>query len=288
MPEFDASKRFTIENAGARGEVVRLRESYQAVSRHIEYPASLQCLLGEALCAAVLLSATIKYEGKLSLQLQGEGVVRLLLVQATHDRQLRGLIKWKGDVDGLSFRDLIGKAQLAITIEPDKGERYQGIVPLEGENLAGCLEHYFLQSEQLPTEIRLTADEETASGFLLQKLPGHDGEEEPGDWEHFSVFAKSITNRELLELEFETLLYRLFHAEKVLVYDTKPVEFKCVCSKKKCESAVVSLGKKELGKMVEQAKPLHMNCEFCGANYKISPDEIKQLFLRMNQSSAPE
>lgn len=286
MPEFDASKRFTIENAGARGEVVRLRDSYQAVSRHIDYPIPLKTLLGEALCAAVLLSATIKFEGKLSLQLQGEGNVRLLLVQATHDRQLRGLIKWQGNVDKNSFRELIGKAQLAITIEPDKGERYQGIVPLEGENLAGCLEHYFLQSEQLPTEIRLTADEETAAGFLLQKLPGHENEEKPEDWEHFSVFAKSITNPELLELEFETLLYRLFHSEKVRVYDSKQVEFNCVCSKEKCESAVVSLGKQEVEKMIDQAKPLNMNCEFCGANYEITLDEIKKLLSQINESSA--
>jgi molecular chaperone Hsp33 len=277
MSEFDVSKRFTIENAGARGEVVRLRESYQAAYQHIDYPATLKSLLGEALCAAVLLSATIKFEGKLSLQLQGEGNLRLLLVQATHDRQLRGLIKWQGDMAGQSFRELIGKAQLAITIEPDEGQRYQGIVPLEGDNLAECLEHYFLQSEQLPTEIQLTADGKIAAGFLLQKLPGHEGEEKPEDWEHFSIFAKSITNQELLELAFDTLLYRLFHSEKVIVYDAKPVSFQCVCSKERCKAAVVSLGKTEIEKLLAQAKPLTMNCEFCGAGYEITLDEIKRL-----------
>ncbi len=286
MSEYDASKRFTIENAGARGEIVRLQDSYQAVSRHIAYPAPLKNLLGQAMCAAVLLSATIKFEGKLSLQLQGDGAVRLLLVQATHDRQLRGLIKWNGEVDNLSYREMIGKAQLAITIEPDEGKSYQGIVPLEGENLAECLEHYFLQSEQLPTEIRLAANDKIAAGFLLQKLPGHEGEEKLEDWEHFSVYARSIADQELLELDFETLLYRLYHAEKVRVYETKPVQFACVCSKEKCKSAVISLGKTEIEKMIGEAKPLKMNCEFCGASYQIGLDEIRQLLLQVEEQSA--
>ncbi len=277
MPESDVSQRYIIEKRGARGELVTLDKEYQAVSRHIDYPPEIRILLGQALSAAVLLSATIKFEGKLSLQLQGEGVVSLLLVQATHDRKIRGLVKWNGDPHQLDFKQLIGSAQMAITIEPDKGKRYQGIVPLQGNTLEECLEHYFQQSEQLPTRIRLAADNNRSAGLLLQKLPGHEPSERPEDWDHVSVIAQSIKDEELLTLEFETILYRLFHAEEVRLFDQQPVHYECVCSRDRCEASVATLGKSELEELINEGKPLQMNCEFCGASYQIDLDRLKQI-----------
>ena len=284
MSDVDISQRFTIEQTDARGEVVRLSESYQSAFRHIDYPDTLKPLLGEAMAAAVLLSATLKFEGKLSIQLQGKGPVSLLLVQATHDRKLRGLLKWKDEIADPSFRALTAGATLVITIEPDAGKRYQGVVPLEGESLAQCLEYYFLQSEQLPTQVWLTADQTTAAGFLLQKLPKQGEHLAPENWEHISIIAKTITDEELLSLDFETLLYRLFHAEGVRVYDPHPVTFECVCSIKRCENAILSLGSEEIEKMVQQNQAIDMSCEFCGQGFHIGIDRLGEL---LQESRSP-
>jgi molecular chaperone Hsp33 len=280
MPELDISQRFIIEGSGARGELVKLGDEFQAVATHIDYPAELMMLLGQAMSAAVLLSATIKFQGKLCLQLQGEGPVTLLLAQASHERKIRGLIKWSGETKNLLFKQMIGNAKMAITIEPDKGKRYQGIVPLEGDSLSECLEHYFLQSEQLPTQIWLAADQKKAAGFLLQKLPGHGNYDRPEDWEHISILARSLTDDELLNLDFETILYRLFHAEEVRLFDQQPVKYECVCSKERCESSIKSLGKKELEEIIDEGNPIDMNCEFCGATYLIDLADLKRLLIQ--------
>jgi molecular chaperone Hsp33 len=185
------------------------------------------------------------------------------------------MVKWSGAVDNLSFRQLIGESQLAITIEPHEGSRYQGIVPITKETLGDCLEHYFLQSEQLPTLIRLVANETTAAGFLLQKLPGREETSQQEDWEHVSILAGSVTNQEMLTLDFETLLYRLFHEELVRLFEPKPVAFECVCSKERCESAIASLGKDEIAHLIEGGKPLTMNCEFCGVAYRLDQGDLQ-------------
>lgn len=284
MSDSDILQRFIIENAGARGEIVHLKKSYLSAFQYNAYPPELKKLLGEAMSAAALLSATIKFEGKLSLQLQGEGCVHFLLVQATNDQKIRGMLKWHGEVKGKSFKELIGKAQFAITIEPDKGERYQGIVPLEGEKLSESLESYFMQSEQLPTKIWLTASDNEAAGFLLQKLPGHDNEQDELQWDHVAILSRTITEEELLDLPNEEMLYRLFHGETVRVFEGQPITFECVCSRQRCENAVLSLGGKEIKKMISEAKPVEMNCEFCGAGYKLEIGDLQQLLAIVEAS----
>ncbi len=282
MSDNDFLQRFIIEEGGARGELVRLKESYQSMDTHVKYPTELKLLLGEAMCAATLLTATLKFEGKLSIQLQGEGAVSLLLIQSTHKRKMRAMARWSGDLAGKNFRELIGKAKLVITIEPDEGKRYQGIVPLEGETLSQCIEHYFLQSEQLPTQIWLSANEEVCAGFFLQKLPGHEGETKPEDWEHVSILAKSITDQEMLEEAFETILYRLFHAETVRVFDKAPVLFECNCSKDRFENGLTTLGADELKTIINEGQGLDLKCEFCGAGYRIEIEDLNRIVNGMH------
>ncbi|MBU3914851.1 Hsp33 family molecular chaperone HslO, partial [bacterium] len=267
-----------------RGEIVHLNESYQSALKRIDYPVELQKLLGEALSAVVLLSATLKFSGRLSLQIQGEGIISLLLAQVTHDRKMRALINWKGETEGKSFRELVGKAHFAITIEPDSGQRYQGIVPLAGENLCDCLEKYFTQSEQLPTRIWLRADSQYAAGLLLQKLPGDKSEQSTKDWEHVTIIAETITTAELLNLSNEEFLYRLYHDDPIRLFDEQGVEFKCVCSKEKCEEAISTLGKEEIQKIIDEKKIMHMNCEFCGSDYQLDIVDLTHLLKRVSES----
>ncbi|MBU2514318.1 Hsp33 family molecular chaperone HslO [bacterium] len=285
MPENDFLQRFIIESSGSRGEIVRLTDSYRSVSRHVDYPIEIKKLLGEVMCTATLLTATLKFEGKLSIQLQGQGLVSLLLVQSTHEQKLRATAKWQGEVSGKNFKELIGKAQLAITIEPEQGKRYQGIVPLEGENFAECIELYFLQSEQLPTQIWLAVNQQSCAGFLLQKLPGNEKESSPENWEHITILARTITDQELLEESFETILYRLFHAETVKVFEGKPVVYECTCSKQRFESGMMSLGQSQISEMIKEGKTVDLKCEFCGAHYLLEISDLQRVSVAIAKTS---
>ncbi|MFH2129833.1 MAG: Hsp33 family molecular chaperone HslO [bacterium] len=278
MVKQDTTQRFIFSDADIRGELVHLNQSYQTVIQQADYPENLRRLLGEAMCAVVLLTATLKFSGKLSLQLQGEGIVKLLLVQCTHQQEIRGLLQWQDNNEQLSFRELVKNASLAITIEPEKGTRYQGIVPLDGENLNQCLESYFLQSEQLPTRIWLTADAEGAAGMLIQKLPTKElKESRENKWEHITILAATTTPSELLTLSNETLLYRLFHSEQVRLFDTQPVMFKCTCSRERCEETIISLGTEEIEAIIKEQGHIAITCEFCSTSYYFEIDRLRDL-----------
>ena len=275
----DMLQRFIFENTDVRGELVQLETSYQTAFQHVDYPTPLRHLLGEALSATTLMTATLKFTGNLNLQLQGDNILKLLLVQATHRRELRGLIKWKGDPEEKDFIALVGKGQCAITIDPEDGNRYQGIVPLDGNNFSQCLEHYFIQSEQLPTRMWLAANDQKAAGLLLQRLPLQQGslENVEMNWEHLTILADSVKKEELLDLPKTELLYRLFHGEKTGLFDEQPVEYKCTCSRERCEGIVVGLGRAEIQNMIETKDQTIMNCEFCNAEYAFSQIDLNRL-----------
>jgi molecular chaperone Hsp33 len=275
----DTLQRFIFDNTDVRGELVVLDTSYQTAFQHIDYPEPLRYLLGEALSAAALMTATLKFTGNLSVQLQGDGILKLLLVHTNHLRQIRGLIKWNGDPGEKDFSQLIGAGQCMISIEPEDGNRYQGIVPLDGNSLAECLEHYFVQSEQLPTRMWLVADDHKAAGLLLQQLPHQHGnaEERQRDWEHLTVLAHSVQKEELLDLPKTELLYRLFHDEKTRLFETQEVEYLCTCSRDRSEKILVGLGKSEIQELMEINNQTSMNCEFCNAEYTFSRADLKQL-----------
>ncbi|NQU63934.1 MAG: Hsp33 family molecular chaperone HslO [SAR324 cluster bacterium] len=280
----DTLQRFIFSNSNVRGEIVHLNQSYQTVIQQADYPENLRGLMGEAMCAVILLTATLKFSGKLSLQLQGDGIVNLLLVQSTHNQEIRGSIQWQGDSGTLSFRELVKNATLTITIEPEKGTRYQGIVPLDGDRLNLCLENYFLLSEQLPTRIWLTANDDGAAGMLLQKLPETAQTESEIQWEHITILAETTTHPELLTLSNETLLYRLFHDEKVRLFDEQPVVFKCTCSKDRCEETIISLGRPEIDQIIQEQGHIAITCEFCATSYYFEIDRLLALSAEADQA----
>ncbi|WP_210397171.1 Hsp33 family molecular chaperone HslO [Motiliproteus sediminis] len=287
MSNPDQIQRFIFDNADLRGVLVGLEHSYHdALARHT-YPEVVQELLGEMLAAVGLLSSTLKFEGRLSLQAIGDGPVSLLMAECNHQRDLRAIARWNdalADQQGLIA--LLGKGQLAITIEPDQGKRYQGIVPMSGDALAQCLEQYFEHSEQLATRIKLAADGQRAAGFLLQALPGDksaDGE----DWDRITCLGDTLTDDELLGLDNEPMLFRLFHEEQVRMYEADSLRFRCDCSRERSLNALRSVPQAELEEIVAEQGHIEIDCQFCNQSYRFDAVDVGALFSAAVTPDAP-
>jgi molecular chaperone Hsp33 len=275
MIEQDLLRRFLFEDLGVRGEWVKLTTSWQAAKQHQEGPQDAQLQLGQALAAVVMLSATIKFNGSMILQAQGDGDIKALVAQSTHDRKIRGLMRSNDHVSGGSLETLFGQGRLVLTIEPDNAQPYQGVVPLQGRNLAAALQTYFEQSEQLNTRLWLFANETRAAGLLLQELPSQNSDKT--DWERIEILADTVTEQELLELDCEHLLYKLFNEEQVRLFDAEPVEFKCACSRTVIEKTLRALGKEELEDILQKQGAIQVGCEFCGEQYLFDRIDVETM-----------
>ncbi|MBZ2169376.1 MULTISPECIES: Hsp33 family molecular chaperone HslO [Marinobacter] len=278
MASRDQFQRFIFEDSHVRGAWVQLGASYREIGSQAPYPDSVRGLLGEALVASVLMSSTLKFEGTLSLQAQGQGPLSTLMAECSHDRFIRGLARFDEQAVGEeAFHDLLGEGRMAITITPEKGNRYQGVVPRESDSLAGCLEEYFERSEQLATSLILFASEEGAAGLLLQRLPGAT-EEDDDLWERVNHLARTVSEAELLELDSETVLHRLFHEETVRLFDAEPVAFRCSCSQERTLGALEAIGKEECYSILDEQGSIEMDCQFCHAHYRFDRNDIDHLF----------
>jgi molecular chaperone Hsp33 len=276
----DQLQRFIFDNADVRGELVHLDHSYRDTLETHDYPEPVAKLLGEFLAAVSLLSATLKFDGLLSLQARSKGQIPLIMAEASSDNHVRGIVKGAEQASSEDFAELLKDAQLAITIEPSKGSRYQGIVPMDGANLAECIEHYFAQSEQLSTRLWLFADGNTAGGLLLQELPASEIslEQRQQQWQHFTHLAETVTEQELLTLDNEELLHRLYHQEQVRLFDADSVIFRCSCSEERTAKALISVGQKTLNEIIAEQGEVAINCEFCHQKYQFSQRDIDKLF----------
>lgn len=278
MPQQDVLRRFLFEELDVRGLWVSLSSSWQTTKQHQHCPDAVQLQLGQALSAVVLLSATIKFNGAMILQAQGDGLIKTLVAQATHDRKIRGLIRSSDVVPVGSLQQMFGEGRLVLTVDSKNAHPYQGIVPLQGDNLAEALEAYFAQSEQLSTRLWLFANETQATGLLLQELPTQSNDKT--NWERIAMLASTVTEREILELDCEKLLYRLFNEEKVRLFDTEPIEFDCSCSRPKIENALRMMGREELESVLHERGHIEVNCEFCNKHYQFDRIDVEQLLLR--------
>ncbi|MGR8941701.1 MAG: Hsp33 family molecular chaperone HslO [Gammaproteobacteria bacterium] len=273
--EEDILRRFIFEEFGVRGEWVKLATSWQIAKQHQHGSAIVRESLGQALAAAVLLSATIKFKGSIMMQAQGDGAFRTLVAQSTHDRRIRGLVRAADEVRPGPLEAMFGQGRLVLTIRPDNSDPYQGIVPLKGASLAVALQTYFIQSEQLETRLWLAANEQQAAGLLLQELPAQKNSKP--DWERIMMLADTLTEAELLNLDCPPLLHRLFHEERVRLFDPEPVQFECACTKQKIEYALRSLGEQELEHMLEEKGTIEVGCEFCNKQYRFDRIDVQKL-----------
>jgi len=269
----DITRKFVFQGMDIRGEMVHLDRSYSEINAIHQYAPGVAQLLGEFLAAAVLLSTTIKFQGRLILQSQGNGEIPLLMAECTHELDVRAIARGAEQATALEFASLLGGGHLSITIEPLKGKRYQGIVSLEGANLSSCIESYFTNSEQLATRLWLACDGATATGLLLQQLPAQEvPEPEPRarQWEHICTLAETVTNQELIEVSQENLLLRLFHEDPLIMFDSRRVQFACSCSRERCQRALSSLGEAELRDLLQEQQPIDIECEFCNQHYEFT------------------
>jgi molecular chaperone Hsp33 len=276
MKEKDCLRRFLFEELSVRGEWVCLQKSWQQATQHQHLSVGVQEQLGQALAAAVLLSASIKFDGSLVIQAQGNGALKAVVAQSTNARKIRGLARCGVNTASGTLSEMMGQGRLVITIEPKQGEPYQGIVLIEKGTLADAITRYFLQSEQLKTCVWLFANETHAAGLFLQQLPGQENDQ--ADWEHIVTLANTVTKDEMLTLDSEKILYRLFNQEKVRMFDPETVGFECGCSQQKIETTLVSLGREELERILQEREVIDVGCEFCGAQYSFDNIDVELLF----------
>jgi molecular chaperone Hsp33 len=206
----------------------------------------------------------------------------LLVAQCTNQGAVRGLAKWEGDTGGLSLAALAGDARLAITIERGAGkDRYQGIVPVSGESLADCLDHYFAGSIQVPTRLWLATGAERSAGMLLQRLPESvpgRRESEDDDWERLLALAGTVRAEELLGLGHRELLGRLFAEDDVRLFGEEPVTFACSCDRERVATTLRMLGRAEIGQLIAERGLVEVRCEFCNRPYRFDPVDAEALF----------
>jgi molecular chaperone Hsp33 len=276
----DITRKFIFDAADIRGETVDLRQTCSDIFANHQYAPSVERLLGEFIGAVTLLSTTIKFDGLLTLQARSEGEIPVIMAECSHDQKVRAIARGAEEARTEEFQQLLTNGQLAITISPTNGKAYQSIVPLEGRNLAECLENYFLQSEQLATKIWLASNQTDCGGLLLQQLPVQinssiDHREE--QWQHVCQLANTIQPQELLELDSAQLLMRLFHQDKVHIFKPKAVKFQCSCNRERSSSALAALPPAELEEMLLEQGKISINCEFCNHHYLFDRRQLSPL-----------
>ena len=281
MSKHDQLHRFLFEDYAVRGELVSVNKTYRQILHEHNYPSAVNILLGELLVATSLLTATLKFDGEITVQIQGNGPVKMLVINGNNHQQMRGIARLEGSVASKSsLKQMVGEGYMVITITPTKGKRYQGVVALEKETLAECLDDYFKQSEQLLTRLFIHAveinSEPAAGGILLQILPSA-GVDSQDKFDHLVQLTATIKGDELFTLKPKTILHRLYHEEDVTLYEPQPIIFHCNCSKERCENILLSLSDDDIERILYEHGEIDIECEFCGTDYLFNQQDIEEL-----------
>jgi molecular chaperone Hsp33 len=287
----DRVRRFVFERYPIRGHSVHMSQAWLNLREHQDYPPAVQQLVGEAVSAVVLLAATLKFDGTLTLQLQGKGLVNLLVAQCTHDFKVRGMARHdqspsKEGGDTAGFRSLAGDGQIIVTVESaDRGSSYQGVVPITGNSLAESLEAYFMQSEQLPTRVLLASTPGAVAGMLVQRIAGVGGKQAPTDpaaleeaWMKADHAMEGLGAAQLLADDIEQRLVRMFGDDEVRVFSGHDVIHECRCSRERVANVLRSLGQEEVRSVIAEQGAVTVTCEFCQKPYRFDPIDAEQLF----------
>lgn len=284
----DLRQRFFIEDSPVRGEVVHLEEALQTILKQRDYVPAVQVLLGEMLCATALLASTLKIKGRISLQIQASGTFKWAMAECNHLGEVRALADYEQDPRFLNAEDSstvlksLVSPVLFINIEPEFGERYQGIVPLDKANLAECLMQYYDLSAQIPTRIVLASNAERAGGLLIQLLPRNSEEEQQWVdedlWPRVTMLTETLKAEELTDLDVNEILYRLYNEEQVRLPEVEALRFGCTCSKERCANALMQIGVAAVRETLEHQNPITMDCQFCSTQYNFSAEEALGLF----------
>ncbi len=294
MTNKDSLHRFIFDHIPIRGEFIHLQTSLQTILNQHPYPPAVKKLLSEALCVAGLLSAIIKFTGRLTVQFRGNGKLKLLLAQCDNHFHLRGLAKWAGD--SLSYEDLMqsfNEGVLVILLDSGpKQARYQGIVSWQGNSLVASIENYFKCSEQLPTKIWLAANEKEAAGFLLQVAPGISNDMKNlsneiimPHWDHIIHRTANFNSQDLLMCDYETILRKLYPEEEIRIFPSVPIAFECTCSRQRGGEAILLLGREEAEEELKNNQVIVVTCDFCNQEYVFDRVDVRKLFEDKGNSS---
>ncbi len=304
MHDRDCLHRFLFEHYPIRGHIVHLDAAWRALLEHRDYPPAIRDTLGEAVAASVLLAATLKFDGTLSLQLQGQGPMHLLLAQCSSELGVRAVARFSEAHEGRNLAALAGAGNLTVTLENDDlSQRYQGVAPLGGERLADCLREYFQASEQLPTRLWLHATQKGASGLLLQRLSDDsvqartggaarvelpEPEEIEDAWRRVQLLGDTLRAEELAALSDREILRRLFHEDDVRLFEPSPVYFRCRCSRERVIGMLRSLGAEEIRSVLAERGEVEVRCDFCNRAYQFDSVDIEKLFANAPPADGSE
>ncbi|KTD26946.1 Hsp33 family molecular chaperone HslO [Legionella israelensis] len=279
MQYTDTIQTFIFEHASIRGEIVRIEETYQAIIHQHHYPPLINHLLAEAVLSCLLLASSIKFEGELSLQFQGDERLSLLLVQCNHERQIRAFAKFKKAMDIKDYAAAFLQGKMVLTLNQyHQTQAYQSVVPLHSTSMSENIMHYFAQSEQLATRVWLAVGKGKAAGMMLQLMPDQNTEQREQFWEYAVQLGQTVSEEELLNLDNPTLLYRLYHETDLRLFDSRWISFKCRCSQDKMKQVLSILGEEEVQSLLKEKGKVVVTCDFCNQEYSFDAIDIAMLF----------
>jgi molecular chaperone Hsp33 len=282
-PFVDGKRRFLFEEMDLRGEIVQLEGVLREIGAIHAYPEGVAQLIGEFLASAVLLASNLKFSGSLTVQARSDAEVPLVMAECSSDLHVRAIARGADGAMARDFNALLGGGILTLTVTPARGKRYQGIVPLTGDSLGASIDSYFSQSEQLPTRLHLACDGARAAGLLLQQLPAtkvREAAEREEHWQRVSLLADTLTSDELLAASEAGLLHRLFHEERVRLFDHESVRFRCSCSQDRTLAALATIGEAEIRSILDEQGSITMDCEFCNQRYQFRESDLRGLIGR--------
>ena len=275
----DIVQNFIFKDRAVRGSFVRLHDSYQTIVDQHHYPPVLSQILGEALLGVCLVAPLFKNAGKVTIQFQGDGDLQFLSTRITSDFMIRGLARATPHlVSLLNLKEALASGELSLTYEPDQGKPYQSVIQVEKISIAETLQDYFDRSEQLPTRFFLASTSDGVAGLMLQMLPGDHKDLAYQDFEHAVILAKTVETEELLSLDPEAILGRLFSEDDITLFPEREIEFGCNCSQSRMGGIIVNLGREQAESILAEQGFIEITCEYCGQVYPFNPDEVKVLF----------
>jgi molecular chaperone Hsp33 len=281
MKEIDSLQRFLFEHAPIRGEIVHIQKTYQDIIGQHDYPPMVRHLLGEALVSCLLLASSIQFEGSLNVQFQGDSRLMLLIVQCDNHLNVRAYAKYQEHLDAQDYINAFIKGQLVMTVNQDNQTQiYQSSIPIQSTSMSENLMEYFAHSEQVPTKVWLAVNDEMAAGMLLQLMPGQDSLQREQFWEYAVQLGATISEKELLTLDNNTLLYRLYNETDIRIFESRTTHFQCRCTQDKMKQVITLLGEEDAKALLKEKERIEISCDFCNQKYFFDSIDVAMLFRK--------
>ena len=272
-------QRFLFKELNIRGQVIQLNEAWQSMIKDRHYPEAIRQLLGKLTAFSVIMANGIKHTGKITLQVQGTGPITLLVVEVTHDLKIRGVAKTNEAIpEQATLDELLGDGQILVTLENTQTQHhFQSYVDRTGDTIEETFENFLSQSEQLPSKIWLAATDEALGGVLIQKMPESDDLDADG-WARIHSLTTTVTDKELTQLDTESLLHNLFHEETVELFEAQNINFECPEDKERVTNMLKSLGEEEVRKILEEQGEIVIHNEMCNFHMRFNLEDVDALF----------